>query len=71
VVLLRVVRFVEDQEIDLVNGYESMHETLIQNFCCADNDHILRKMFFPNASMPKVATHVSTEALDPLVEVVL
>ncbi len=48
-----------------------MHKTLIQNFCCADNDHVLRKMLFPDASMPKIATHVSTEALDPLVEVVL
>jgi len=71
VVLLCVMRFVENQEIDLVDGDKSMHETLIQNFCCADNDHVLLKMLCPDASMPKIATHVSTEAFDLLVEIVL
>ena len=62
-----MVRFVEDQEIDLVDGDKSMHETLIQNLCRADDDHILLEMLLPNAFMPKIATHVSTEAFDLLV----
>lgn len=70
VVLLRVVRFVENQKIDLVDGDKSMHETLIQNFCCANNDHILLEMLFPDASMPKIATHVSTETFNLLVKIV-
>lgn len=70
-VLLCVVRFVEDQEIDLVDGDKCMHETLIQNLCCAANDHILLEMLFPDASMPKIATHISTEPFDLLVQIVL
>ena len=71
VVLLRMVRFVEYQKIDLVNGDESVHETLIQNFSRAHNDHIFGKMLLPDASMPEITAHISTEAFDLLVEIVL
>lgn len=67
VILLRMVRLVKNQEIDLINGDESMHETLIQDFGRADDDQILLEMLFPDPSMPKIATHVSTEAFDLLV----
>lgn len=46
-ILLRMVSFIEDEEIDLVNFYERAHQALVKNFCCAYYDHVLSEDRFP------------------------
>ncbi len=66
-IFLCMMCFVENQEIYLVNADERMHETLIQDLCCTNNDHVLRKVLVPDAFLPKFTAHVSAEAFDLLV----
>lgn len=47
-IFLRVVCFIEDEQIYLINRDERMHEALIKNFRCTDEHHIFIKMFLPD-----------------------
>lgn len=64
-----MVRLVEDEEIDLIHRNEGMHQALIEDLGCTDNDHIFCEHFPPSPLCPKIAAHLTTEALDLLVEI--
>ena len=68
-ILLGMMRFVEDQEVDLVKRDEGMHETLIQNLGGADYHHVIFEKLFPNRFGPKITPHFATKALDLLVQI--
>ena len=46
-VLLSVVSFVEDEEIDLSHGDEGAMQASQEDICSADNDHILFSFLLP------------------------
>ena len=66
-ILLGMMRFVEDQEVDLVERDKGMHETLIQNLGGADYHHIIFEKPLPDRFGPKITSHFPTEALNLLV----
>ena len=61
--------FIEDEEIDLIHAYKRTHKTLLKNFRCADNYHVLAKVFLPGLLGPMVGAHLATEALDALIQI--
>lgn len=71
VLFLGMVSLVENQQIHLRNAYEAMHETLIQDFGRAHNDHMLLEMFFPDLPVPEIRSHCSAEATDAEVSIVV
>lgn len=68
-ILLCVVGFVKDKEIDLVHTYEGSVETLMKNFRCADDYHVLLQLLQPDFLSPVICTHLATEALDRLIKI--
>lgn len=51
-ILLCMMGFVEDQEVNLMNTYERVHKTLIKDFCGANDNHIVLEMLFPDVFGP-------------------
>lgn len=49
-VLLGVVGFVEDQEVDLVDLNEAAVEAVQQDLGCADNHHVFSQLLVPKFS---------------------
>ena len=70
-ILLGMMRFVKDQEVDLVERDEGMHETLIQNLGGADYHHVIFEKLLPNRFRPKITSHFAAKALDLLVQITL
>ncbi len=68
---LGVMSFVEDEHVDLVDRDERVHETLIENIGRADDDHVLAEISVPYILAPQIASHVTTETFDLLVQVTL
>ena len=40
-----------------------MHQTIVKNLCCADDDHVILEKFFPCRAAPRIAPHSATKAL--------
>ena len=70
-ILFCVMRLIEDEKIDLLECYERMEQTLIENFCCANNDHIFLEVFLPNFLVPEIAAHLAAESFDLLIKIAL
>ena len=68
-VFLRVVCFIKDEKVYLIDGYKGVHQALIKNLCCAHNDFVLSKVFGPGFFNPEVAAHFSTKAFNLLIQV--
>lgn len=68
-VLLRMMRFVKYQQIDLIQCNIGTHEALVEYFCGANDDHILGEMLLPYAPLPQVTAHVPAEAFNLLIQV--
>ena len=66
-ILLRVVCLVEDKKVYLIHGDEGMHQTLIQDLCCAYNDHIVGEILSPFFFGPQITAHFSAVAFDFLI----
>lgn len=64
-----MVGFVKDKEVNLVHADEGTHETLMENFRCAENYHILPQLLLPDFLSPMIGTHLATEALDRLIQI--
>ena len=69
VVLLCVMSFIEDKEIDLLHRYERVHQTLIEYLSRANYNHIFCENLVPSLLDPKVTAHLSTEMSNLLVKV--
>lgn len=46
-----------------------MHETLVEDFCGADYDHVFIEVLFPGKFVPEIASHLSTKALNTVIKV--
>lgn len=68
-ILLCMVGFVKDKEVDLVHADEGTHETLMENFRRAENYHILLELLLPDFFSPMIGTHLATKTLDRLIQV--
>ena len=68
-VFLCMVSFIKYKQANLVDGNERMHEAVIQDLYCADNDHVFFKVLLPLFLLPEVATHVPTKAFNLLVQI--
>lgn len=62
--------FVEDKDVDLVHFDETIQQTMIENFCRANNDHVLVEPFFPCALFPEIGTHGAVDEGHVLIEIV-
>ena len=62
---------VEDQEIDLVDRDERAHEAVVEDVCGADDGLVLGQVLLPDLLVPEVATQVSPESVDGLIEIAL
>lgn len=58
-VLLRMVRFIKDEEVDLFHLDVCIKQALMKNFCSANNHHVLFQKLIPSLSAPKVSTQSS------------
>ena len=68
-VFLRMVRLVEDEEVDLINRNECMHKALIQDVGSTNNDHVVSEVPSPFAFVPEIAPHLAAETINLLVKV--
>lgn len=68
-ILLCMVGFVKDKEVDLVHADKGTHETLMENFRRAENYHILLELLLPDFFGPMIGTHLATKTLDRLIQV--
>ena len=50
-ILLRVMGFIEDEQIDFVHGNEGMSKALIEDLRCADNDFVLGQPLLPSLAL--------------------
>jgi hypothetical protein len=66
-----MMRLVKNKQVDLIYPDERMHKTLVQHFCRAYNDHILREMISPGLFIPKVGAHRPAESTNRLVDIML
>ena len=69
VILLGVMSFIKDEQIDVFHFDESMHQALVQNVRGTDNRHVCREVLLPDFFTPKFAAHLSAEAIDLLIEI--
>lgn len=70
-ILLRVVGFIEDQDVDLTRFDEAIEQALVENLACADNHHVLGEVIIPDLLVPKVWSHRTENVCHILVEIVL
>lgn len=68
-VLLGVVRFVKDEQVDLVNGNEGMRQAMVQNGCSTNDHLIILEVFIPGLSCPQIGVHLARESIRRLVQV--
>lgn len=47
-IFLRVMSFVEDEQIDLFDGDERVGKALIEDLGCANDHHVLSKLRHPH-----------------------
>lgn len=67
--LFGVMGFVENEQVDLIDVDERVHQALAQDISRADNDHVFLKMLLPCLLGPKLALHRSAEAIDFVVQI--
>jgi hypothetical protein len=70
VVLLCVVGFIKDQEVDFLYLHESIKKAFMKNVGCANYDHVFIKLIFPRLLVPVVYPHIAVEMTDILVNIV-
>ena len=46
-VLLSMMRLIEDEQVDLINAYKRMLKAIVENLSSADNSHVLLEVIFP------------------------
>lgn len=63
VILLCVVGFIEDYEVDLVDADEPMAEAMVQDSRSTDYHLVIPEMSLPRWLGPEVGAHVSAEGL--------
>ena len=51
-ILLSMMRLIEDEQIDLINAYERMLEAIVENLSSADDSHILLEVMIPDRLLP-------------------
>ena len=66
-----MMSFIKNQKVDAVKGDVRVHQALIEDLCCANYDHILSENGFPSFTGPEIGAHVTTEATNLLIKVVL
>ena len=66
-VFLCMMCLIEDKKVDLVDGNERVHETLVEDFCRTDDNHVFLEYLPPGFLCPKIAAHFPTEVLNLLV----
>jgi hypothetical protein len=71
VILLRVVSFIEDQNIDLAHLNEAIEQALIEDLSCADDYHVFGKVIVPDLLVPEVWSHRTENVCHILVEIIL
>lgn len=69
IVLLGVMSFIEDEKVDLSDVDERVHQTLLEDVGCTDNDFVLSKMLVPYFSGPEIALHSTAETFDAVIQV--
>lgn len=58
-VLLRMVGFIKDEEVDLFHLDVGIKQALVQDFCSANNHHVLFEKLIPGLSAPEVSAQSS------------
>ena len=66
---LGVVRFVKDQEVDLIHSDETVSKALVEHLRRTDDDLVLLEMICPDVLVPEVCLHGATEPCDFVVQV--
>lgn len=69
-VLLGVMRLVENQEVDLAHLHKRIEESLVQNLCCAHDDHVLAELISPNLLIPEIRSHGTEDVCHVLIQIV-
>ena len=67
-VVLCVVGFVENKQVDLGHGDERVHQALCKDFCSAYDDHVLGEIRVPGRFVPQAGTHSTADGFNALVE---
>lgn len=70
-ILLGMMRFIEYEEIDLVNSNKSMKEALVEHLGSTHNNHVLGEVLTPRVLFPEICAHGSTKAINVLIYVIL
>jgi hypothetical protein len=68
---LGVMGLVEDKKTDFRQADERMHQALYQNFCSANNDHILGAVIDPSCFTPQARAHGATDGCNRLIKAAL
>jgi hypothetical protein len=70
-ILLRMVGFIEDQNVDLTHFDESIEQALMDDLACADNYHAFGEVVIPDLLVPEIWSHRTEYVCHILVEIVL
>jgi len=66
---LGMVRFVKNQEIDLIHRDERVCEALVKYLCSTNDDLVLLEVVCPDILSPQVGSHGATESRDFMVQI--
>lgn len=70
-IFLRVVGFIEDQNVDLAYLDEAIEQALVENLPCANDYHAFGKVVIPDLFVPKVWAHRTKNMSHSLVQIIL
>ena len=62
---------VKDKKVYLINRNERMRQALMEYLSCTNNDHVFLEDLPPSLFGPKIAAHLTTEAINFLIEIAL
>lgn len=70
VVLLGVMGFIKNHEVDLFYLHKSIEKAFLKNGGCADYDHVFIELNFPRLLVPVIYPHIAVQVTDALVDIV-
>jgi hypothetical protein len=65
-----MVGFIEDQQINLAHLYESIEQSVVEDFSCTDNDHVSVQQVLPGLRVPEIWTHGAKYVCHILIKVI-